>query len=159
MNTSMDASAVKRYLNDLHERITAAVEAVDGAKFRRDPWTRPEGGGGDSRSVADRAQSQLACQLKAVEQMLRQHKENGDRSQKIQICRQRGLQKKLRGKFRIRLPTQVSPGNAEHAVRASNCPLPPSIQREKPLAECPHAQFASSVSCLLFAFREAFSCG
>ena len=31
----MDASAVKRYLNDLHERITAAVEAIDGAKFRK----------------------------------------------------------------------------------------------------------------------------
>ena len=29
MNT-IDASAVKRYLNDLHERITAAVEAIDG---------------------------------------------------------------------------------------------------------------------------------
>jgi coproporphyrinogen III oxidase len=32
----MDAPAVKRYLNDLHDRITAAVEAIDGAKFRRD---------------------------------------------------------------------------------------------------------------------------
>src|SRR6202021_1861675 len=41
----MDAPAVKRYLNDLHDRITAAVEAIDGAKFRRDPWTSPEGGG------------------------------------------------------------------------------------------------------------------
>jgi len=64
----------------------------------------------------DRAQSQLAGQLKAVEKMLRQHKENGDRSQKVQICRQRRLQKKLRGKFRLRLPTKVSPGNAEHAL-------------------------------------------
>ena len=49
----MDASAVQRYLHDLHDRITAAVEAIDGVKFRRDPWTRPEGGGGESRILSD----------------------------------------------------------------------------------------------------------
>jgi coproporphyrinogen III oxidase len=49
----MDASAVKRYLNDLHDRITAAVEAIDATKFRRDSWTRPEGGGGESRILSD----------------------------------------------------------------------------------------------------------
>ena len=49
----MDASAVKRYLNDLHDRITAAVEAADSAKFRRDPWTRSEGGGGESRIMSE----------------------------------------------------------------------------------------------------------
>ena len=49
----MDASAVKRYLNDLHDRITAAVEAADSAKFRRDPWARPEGGGGESRIMSE----------------------------------------------------------------------------------------------------------
>src|ERR1700680_4254265 len=49
----MDATAVKRYLNDLHDRITAAVEAIDGAKFRRDPWVRPEGGGGESRVLSE----------------------------------------------------------------------------------------------------------
>src|SRR3984885_7243933 len=49
----MDASAVKRYLNDLHDRITAAVEAADGTKFRRDPWARPEGGGGESRIMSE----------------------------------------------------------------------------------------------------------
>ena len=53
--THADASAVKSYLNDLHDRITAAVEAIDGAKFRRDPWTRPEGGGGESRILSDGA--------------------------------------------------------------------------------------------------------
>ena len=51
----MDASAVKRYLNDLHDRITAAVEAIDGARFRRDPWARAEGGGGESRILSDGA--------------------------------------------------------------------------------------------------------
>jgi coproporphyrinogen III oxidase len=48
----MDATAVKRYLNELHDRITAAVEAVDGLKFRRDPWVRAEGGGGESRILS-----------------------------------------------------------------------------------------------------------
>ena len=48
-----DPVAVRRYLNDLHERITAAVEAVERAKFRRDCWTRPEGGGGESRILSE----------------------------------------------------------------------------------------------------------
>ncbi len=46
---SADASAVKCYLNELQDRITAAVETADSVKFRRDSWTRPEGGGGESR--------------------------------------------------------------------------------------------------------------
>ena len=45
--------AVKRYLNGLHDRITAAVEGVEAAKFRRDPWERPEGGGGESRVLSE----------------------------------------------------------------------------------------------------------
>jgi coproporphyrinogen III oxidase len=49
----MQARAVKRYLSDLHERITAAVEALDSAKFRRDAWMRPDGGGGESRILSD----------------------------------------------------------------------------------------------------------
>ncbi len=44
---------VKRYLNDLHDQITAAVEAIDSAKFRRDSWVRPEGGGGESRVLSE----------------------------------------------------------------------------------------------------------
>jgi coproporphyrinogen III oxidase len=51
----MDAPAVKRYLNGLHDRITAAVEAIDTVKFRRDPWDRPEGGGGESRVLTEGA--------------------------------------------------------------------------------------------------------
>jgi coproporphyrinogen III oxidase len=49
----MQASAVKHYLSDLHERITAAVEKLDSVKFRRDVWTRPDGGGGESRILSD----------------------------------------------------------------------------------------------------------
>jgi coproporphyrinogen III oxidase len=53
MTDSADASRVKGYLGELQDRITAAVEAVDSVKFRRDPWDRPEGGGGESRILSD----------------------------------------------------------------------------------------------------------
>src|ERR1700735_5553840 len=43
---------VKRYLNDLHDRITSAVEATDTAKFRRDARDRPEAGG-ESRILSE----------------------------------------------------------------------------------------------------------
>lgn len=46
-------NAVKQYLNDLHDRITDALEGIDTAKFRRDPWHRPEGGGGESRILSE----------------------------------------------------------------------------------------------------------
>jgi len=47
-----NAPAVRRYLQDLHDRITAAVEALDTARFRRDVWQRPGGGGGESRVLS-----------------------------------------------------------------------------------------------------------
>ncbi len=50
-----DALAVKGYLNELQDRITAAVEKIDSQKFRRDAWTRPEGGGGESRVLSEGA--------------------------------------------------------------------------------------------------------
>jgi coproporphyrinogen III oxidase len=53
--SAADTGAVKSYLTDLHERITQAVEALDTAKFRRDTWQRPDGGGGESRVLADGA--------------------------------------------------------------------------------------------------------
>jgi coproporphyrinogen III oxidase len=52
---SADASAVLSYLNELQDRITAAVERLDPVKFRRDAWKRPEGGGGESRILSDGA--------------------------------------------------------------------------------------------------------
>jgi coproporphyrinogen III oxidase len=55
MTQSADASAVKSYLSALQDRITAAVENTDSAKFRRDLWERPEGGGGESRILSDGA--------------------------------------------------------------------------------------------------------
>jgi coproporphyrinogen III oxidase len=47
-----DAEAVRRYLTGLHDTITAAVESLDTARFRRDAWQRPEGGGGESRVLS-----------------------------------------------------------------------------------------------------------
>jgi len=49
-----DIRAVEEWLRDLHDRITAGLEELDGsARFRRDTWDRPEGGGGDSRVSED----------------------------------------------------------------------------------------------------------
>lgn len=47
-----NASAVKSYLTLLHDRISCAVEEIDGTQFRRDSWERPEGGGGESRILS-----------------------------------------------------------------------------------------------------------
>lgn len=40
------AQQVKEFLTGLQERITERLEEVDGKRFRRDQWERPEGGGG-----------------------------------------------------------------------------------------------------------------
>ncbi len=55
MTQPADASAVKSYLGELQDRITAAVENTDSAKFRRDVWERAEGGGGESRILSEGA--------------------------------------------------------------------------------------------------------
>lgn len=55
MTQLADASAVKSYLGELQDRITAAVENTDSAKFRRDVWERAEGGGGESRILSEGA--------------------------------------------------------------------------------------------------------
>ena len=51
--SEVDAAAVAHYLNGLHDRISAAVESIDAARFRCDRWPRPEGGGGESRVLTD----------------------------------------------------------------------------------------------------------
>src|SRR4249920_3807986 len=51
----MNVAAVRDYLISLQDRIVAALETADGGRFRRDAWTRPEGGGGDSRVIEDGA--------------------------------------------------------------------------------------------------------
>jgi coproporphyrinogen III oxidase len=45
---------IAEYFRGLQDRITAALEAADGAaRFREDAWTRPGGGGGRTRVIAD----------------------------------------------------------------------------------------------------------
>jgi coproporphyrinogen III oxidase len=54
--SSVDIQAVENYLRGLQNRICAALEELDGAaKFRHDGWQRAEGGGGESRVLADGA--------------------------------------------------------------------------------------------------------
>ncbi len=54
--SAIDIQAVEDYLRGLQNRICAALEDLDGAaRFQRDAWARPEGGGGESRVLADGA--------------------------------------------------------------------------------------------------------
>ena len=41
----MDLAVARAYFLGLQKRIVASLETMDGAAFRRDEWTRPEGGG------------------------------------------------------------------------------------------------------------------
>jgi coproporphyrinogen III oxidase len=51
--TETNIQAVEEYLRSLQQRITAALEEVDGKqKFKCDRWDRPAGGGGESRVLA-----------------------------------------------------------------------------------------------------------
>ena len=49
--STIDAPAVREYLTGLQDDIVAGLEAIERSPFRRDEWTRPEGGGGISRLV------------------------------------------------------------------------------------------------------------
>jgi coproporphyrinogen III oxidase len=49
----MNLAAPRAYFLDLQDRIVAGLEAIDGRPFRRDEWTRPEGGGGVSRVLEE----------------------------------------------------------------------------------------------------------
>ena len=42
----MDVAPVRQFLLGLQQTIVAGLSATDGGAFRRDEWTRPEGGGG-----------------------------------------------------------------------------------------------------------------
>jgi coproporphyrinogen III oxidase len=43
------------FFYDLQDRITSALEAADGGRFREDAWKRPTGGGGRTRALEDGA--------------------------------------------------------------------------------------------------------
>ncbi|MEO8718935.1 MAG: oxygen-dependent coproporphyrinogen oxidase [Burkholderiales bacterium] len=51
----MNLAAVSDYFLGLQAALVAALEALDGGKFREDRWTRPEGGGGKARVLEDGA--------------------------------------------------------------------------------------------------------
>ena len=55
-NDALPIDEVAQYLRRLHDELTAAIEAADGAgRFRRDTWRRAEGGGGETRVLRDGA--------------------------------------------------------------------------------------------------------
>jgi coproporphyrinogen III oxidase len=51
----VNTSEARSWFLDLQARIVAGLEAIDGTPFRRDEWTRPEGGGGISRLIEEGA--------------------------------------------------------------------------------------------------------
>jgi coproporphyrinogen III oxidase len=56
MNSGSHTELVLDYLRGLQNRICDAVETLDGgARFRRDQWERPGGGGGESRVLREGA--------------------------------------------------------------------------------------------------------
>ena len=52
----MDSTSVRAYFEDLQDRLSAALAALDGAAdFAEDSWVRPQGGGGRSRVLEEGA--------------------------------------------------------------------------------------------------------
>jgi coproporphyrinogen III oxidase len=51
----MDLAVARAYFLGLQKRIVASLETIDGAAFRRDEWTRPEGGGGVTCAIENGA--------------------------------------------------------------------------------------------------------
>jgi len=51
----VNLAAVHDYFRGLQSAIVSGLEALDGGRFRADPWTRAEGGGGESRILEDGA--------------------------------------------------------------------------------------------------------
>jgi coproporphyrinogen III oxidase len=49
----VDVEAVTRFLTGLQQTIVASLSGVDGRDFRRDEWSRPEGGGGVAQVLED----------------------------------------------------------------------------------------------------------
>ncbi len=53
--SAVDAAAIRDAFIALQSSIVEGLEAIDGGAFRRDEWTREEGGGGISRMIEDAA--------------------------------------------------------------------------------------------------------
>ena len=50
---AIELSTVRGYFLGLQSRVVARLEAIDGMPFRREEWTREEGGGGISRVIEE----------------------------------------------------------------------------------------------------------
>jgi coproporphyrinogen III oxidase len=53
--SQIDIALLAQYFTQLQGDIVQGLEALDGGRFQRDPWTRPEGGGGVSAMLEDSA--------------------------------------------------------------------------------------------------------
>jgi len=51
----VDVDSVKQFLTGLQQTIVASLSGIDGRAFRRDGWSRPEGGGGVTQVIEDGA--------------------------------------------------------------------------------------------------------
>jgi len=51
----VDVDVVKQFLTGLQQTIVASLSGIDGRAFRRDEWSRPEGGGGVTQVIEDGA--------------------------------------------------------------------------------------------------------
>jgi len=51
--SGIDTAALRAWLTGLSDRIVAGLADIDGRPFRRDEWTRAEGGGGVSRMIEE----------------------------------------------------------------------------------------------------------
>jgi len=49
----VDVDAVKQFLTGLQQTVVASLSGIDGRAFRRDEWSRPEGGGGIAQVIED----------------------------------------------------------------------------------------------------------
>jgi coproporphyrinogen III oxidase len=49
----VDVDAVKQFLTGLQQTIVASLGGIEGRAFRRDEWSRPEGGGGVTQVLED----------------------------------------------------------------------------------------------------------
>ena len=51
--SAIDTAALRAWLTGLQDRIVAGLADIDGGAFRREAWTREEGGGGVSRMIEE----------------------------------------------------------------------------------------------------------
>ena len=110
----MDTVATRAYLLGLQARIVAGLEAVGGEPFRRDEWTRPEGGGGLSRLIENG---------RVLERGARNAERDGSGyEQRRRHDAQRGVAPKLAGNQQHRADSQSNHARQHSPVHHSATP-------------------------------------